>query len=95
MDPTSISSPSSRTPPTIRPNASPYSVRTTRTSSSGWLTLTISDDGEGFALETVAQGHQLGIEGLRERAEMIEANLEIESQAGQGTTVRLIWNEKP
>lgn len=58
------------------------------------LALTISDDGEGYTPETMAEDHHLGIRGMRERAEMIGATFEVESQAGQGTTVRLSWEKR-
>lgn len=59
----------------------------------GCLTLTISDDGQGFARETDEQEDRLGIKGMQERAEMIGASLQIESQPEQGTTVRLTWEQ--
>jgi len=53
------------------------------------LTLTISDDGRGFETTSPPTDGQYGLMGMRERAEMIGATLEIESQPGDGTTVRL------
>jgi two-component system nitrate/nitrite sensor histidine kinase NarX len=53
-------------------------------------TLSISDDGRGFDGARVPPGH-LGIGIMRERAEAIGAQLEIESQAGQGTRVTVTW----
>ena len=52
-------------------------------------TLTISDDGQGFVIpespaEFAPSGHY-GLLGLHERAELIGANLEINSEAGHGT----------
>ncbi len=49
--------------------------------------LEIADDGRGFAFEQAERG--LGIEGMRERALLIGAELTIESRPGEGTTVRL------
>ena len=57
----------------------------------GCLTLTISDDGLGFTETISAEGERLGIRGMQERAEVIGATLEIESQPEQGTVVRLVW----
>jgi signal transduction histidine kinase len=53
------------------------------------IVLTVRDDGRGFdpAL-TAANGH-FGLQGMRERAAMMGAVLEVESVAGGGTTVRL------
>ncbi|MET0305635.1 MAG: sensor histidine kinase [Solirubrobacterales bacterium] len=49
--------------------------------------LEVSDDGSGFAFEQSERG--LGINGMRERALLIGAELTIESRPGDGTTVRL------
>jgi signal transduction histidine kinase len=49
--------------------------------------LEISDDGAGFALESIQEGGGLGLPGMRERAERIGADLRIESAPGQGTQV--------
>lgn len=55
----------------------------------GHLTLTVSDDGQGFDPSSVDAERHLGIRGMQERAEMVGGTLEIESEPGQGTTVRL------
>jgi signal transduction histidine kinase len=51
--------------------------------------LTISDDGQGFAIPEspaeFAPGGHYGLLGLHERAELIGANLEINSEVGHGT----------
>ena len=55
----------------------------------GDLELAIADDGRGFE-EQGAQGEDhLGLRGMRERAELIGGELQIESRRGQGTIVRL------
>jgi signal transduction histidine kinase len=54
------------------------------------LDLLIKDDGLGFEAGAITPGH-LGIAIMRERAHSIGANLKIESQVGQGTTVSLDW----
>jgi signal transduction histidine kinase len=63
----------------------------------GWenacLTLTVQDDGCGFAVPTplqslTAQGH-FGLAGMQERAELIGGTLTVESAPGQGTMVRV------
>lgn len=48
--------------------------------------LEVSDDGVG--LPVVTPDRRFGLVGMRERAEAIGADLEIESRAGEGTTVR-------
>lgn len=53
------------------------------------LLLEVSDDGAGFAAEPGASEEQMGLRGMRERAELIGGTLEVESRAGQGTTIRL------
>jgi signal transduction histidine kinase/ligand-binding sensor domain-containing protein len=51
--------------------------------------LEVRDDGQGFATEeTPALGHY-GLTGMRERAAAIGGTLEVTSEAGAGTTVRL------
>jgi signal transduction histidine kinase len=57
----------------------------------GTITLEVRDDGRGGAAEKKAgsaQGH-FGLTGMRERAEAIGGTLEVSSQAGEGTAVRL------
>lgn len=56
-------------------------------SSAAQLTLTVSDDGGGFKSDDAPNAHRLGIKGMRERAEMVGGQLEVESQPGQGTIV--------
>ncbi|GER81736.1 hypothetical protein KTAU_03740 [Thermogemmatispora aurantia] len=59
------------------------------------LTVTVSDNGRGFAPEQVGPGREhgsqggLGLLGMRERAALVGATLSIESAPGQGCTVRL------
>jgi signal transduction histidine kinase len=54
------------------------------------LTLRLHDDGQGFNPVEVDEEKQLGLKGLRERVALFAGILEIESQVGQGTTIRLI-----
>jgi len=57
---------------------------------SGALTLTIADDGRGFDLAAaLSRGAHYGLQGLRERAEMVGAALDVESALRTGTTVKL------
>lgn len=55
--------------------------------------LTIRDDGQGFDLASVPPEH-LGLAIMRERAEAIGATLTIDSTAGAGTSVNLLWASK-
>ena len=53
----------------------------------GALELAISDDGRGFTFEQATRG--LGLAGMRERALLVNGELEIESRPDDGTRVRL------
>jgi signal transduction histidine kinase len=55
-------------------------------------TLTVRDNGRGFRPDGIAQD-RMGLGIMRERAEAVGARLEIVSNAGQGTTIRLSWQE--
>jgi two-component system nitrate/nitrite sensor histidine kinase NarX len=57
---------------------------------SGRMNLMIKDDGLGFDADTITSDH-MGIAIMRERANSIGANLKLESQLGQGTTIELDW----
>jgi len=57
-------------------------------------TLTISDNGRGFVLEEVTPEH-LGITIMRERAQDIDATLEIKSRTLAGTEVVVTWTRRP
>ncbi len=53
----------------------------------------IEDDGKGFypgeVMTSSAQGHGLGLHGMRERIELVEGRLEFESEPGKGTSIFL------
>jgi signal transduction histidine kinase len=53
------------------------------------LVLTVSDDGAGFDPQTHDAVRRYGIQGMRERAELLGGTLHVESQPGQGTIVTL------
>jgi signal transduction histidine kinase len=55
----------------------------------GTLLLIVADDGRGFNPEVDASEHQLGLQGMYERAELIGASLEVFSERDQGTTIQL------
>jgi nitrate/nitrite-specific signal transduction histidine kinase len=56
----------------------------------GQMNLIIKDDGLGFDPGSITPDH-LGMVIMRERANSIGANLKIDSQLGQGTTIELDW----
>jgi nitrate/nitrite-specific signal transduction histidine kinase len=56
----------------------------------GHVNLYIQDDGLGFEAGALTPDH-MGMAIMRERADSIGADLKIESQLGQGTTVALDW----
>ncbi|MDO9087668.1 MAG: sensor histidine kinase [Anaerolineaceae bacterium] len=57
--------------------------------------LSIRDDGSGFdAMSNTKLNDRLGIKGMQERAEMLNASLEIDSQPGKGTLLKLKMRKK-
>lgn len=72
-------------------NARQVRVRLSATRST--LRLDVRDDGCGFDLQNLADPQfaamHLGIRGMRDRAELFGANLELQSGPGQGTWLRL------
>ena len=53
------------------------------------LTLSITDDGRGFDPAAPTPTGHLGLVGMRERARAVGGALDIESEPGRGTTLRL------
>lgn len=53
------------------------------------LFIEVSDDGIGFDSEDIPELSRHGLQGMRERAELIGADFQIISQAGKGTRVRV------
>jgi signal transduction histidine kinase len=68
-------------------HAHPQQVRVGLRFSQDAICLEISDDGLGFALASAQESGGLGLRGMRERAERIGAELDIESAPGRGTKV--------
>jgi len=54
--------------------------------------LRIDDDGQGFDVKEVPSGH-FGLSNMRERAEAVGAEFAVESEAGGGTVITVIWRE--
>jgi PAS domain S-box-containing protein len=55
----------------------------------GMLTTLVEDNGRGFDPVSIQAGRGLGLIGMRERAELVEGRLVVESAAGAGTRIRL------
>ncbi len=53
------------------------------------LEIEVADDGHGFSAPQAGASGGLGLPGMRERADRIDATLEIDSRPGEGTHVRL------
>jgi signal transduction histidine kinase len=51
------------------------------------LILIIEDNGVGFDPDVAVPGDRLGMVGMKERAEMLGGDLEVESEIGKGTTI--------
>jgi signal transduction histidine kinase len=70
-------------------HAQAQTVRVVMSQTNGSMRLLVSDDGIGFDEKDLQNPDGLGIQGMRERADLVGAALSIESQPGGGTTVRL------
>ncbi len=54
------------------------------------LQMTVTDDGHGFDVQSESAAEKFGLIGMRERADLIGANLEVVSHPDQGTKIHLI-----
>jgi signal transduction histidine kinase len=66
-------------------------VRVVCTGAEDRMTLTVSDDGPGFAPDSPSAG--LGMRHMRDRAAAIGAHLSVLTAPGGGTTIRVEWSE--
>jgi two-component system, NarL family, sensor histidine kinase DegS len=75
----------------VRKHASATKVTISTTVEGAGFVLEIGDDGRGFDSEAVAADgrRHFGLQFMRERAELIGARLDVRSQPGDGTAVRL------
>lgn len=55
------------------------------------LTLSVKDDGKGFARETLYAGQGFGLSSMRDRVKLTDGELAIESAPGAGTHIRVAW----
>lgn len=66
--------------------------------SPGHFVLEVEDDGVGFNVGAVDANYEqrgsLGMVTMRERAELVEANLMVESEEGSGTRIRVVLPQK-
>jgi signal transduction histidine kinase len=62
-------------------------------SEEGMIIMEVSDKGTGFDVEAVLgqqEGVHIGLEGMRERVEILGGSLDIESKPGIGTNIRVV-----
>ncbi|MCS6906894.1 MAG: sensor histidine kinase [Anaerolineales bacterium] len=73
----------------VRKHARAHRVQIQTAVKGDWLILEVRDDGVGFQPEEVSRRSQYGLRGMKERAELIGAELQIISQPNQGATVQV------
>lgn len=75
----------------VRKHAKAHSARVNIQVEDGVAHVTVQDDGQGFdpSRSTSEAGYHVGLHVMRERAEELGGNLEIESQPGRGARVRI------
>ncbi len=56
--------------------------------------LRIADNGKGFDMERVSTD-RFGLKNMKERADQIGAQLEVDSKVGQGTQIIVEWHDQP
>ncbi|HTP10982.1 MAG TPA: sensor histidine kinase [Anaerolineae bacterium] len=78
----------------IERHADARCVDLTLQQNNGHMMLQIRDNGRGFDEAQVAE-ERFGLQGMYERAEMIGAQLNVDSKIGQGTTVQLTIDNAP
>lgn len=58
------------------------------------VVMRISDNGNGFILDSTSQGGHMGLKIMQERAQEINATFHIQSTPHIGTTIKLMWEEQ-
>ena len=71
----------------VERHAGAASIRVGITEKKHEITLTIMDDGRGFTPTRIDGDEHFGLQGMRERAEMVGGSLHVESNLGVGTSV--------
>jgi signal transduction histidine kinase len=59
------------------------------------IRLRVADDGIGFAVGEISKSMSFGLAGMKERASLLHASLDVKSGPGRGTVVTLEWPQKP
>lgn len=81
-------------------HAQAQTIRITGTITSAQVMIVVADDGVGFAaghsldLTSLLANKHFGLVGMHERAEIIGADLQVESEPGKGTRVSVRWRPK-
>ncbi len=76
----------------ITRHANAQRLRVDWSEQNGSAALTLSDDGCGFSVSGVDGDQHFGLRGMQERAAMLGADLQITSQPGRGTSVKISLN---
>jgi two-component system nitrate/nitrite sensor histidine kinase NarX len=78
----------------IRKHANASEIQINFHSGDEGLIFEIQDNGQGFASEDIFEPSQHGLKSMQERAALITTELEVTSQIGIGTTIRMLVPEK-
>lgn len=73
----------------VRKHAHPKQVWVSSLRHAGDLIIEVRDDGSGFDITDVPRPSRHGLQGMRERAELIGADFQVIGLPGHGTTVRI------
>lgn len=73
----------------IARHANASRVDVTLANTEAGIELTVSDNGQGFDIVAARAGHSYGLQGMAERARLIDAQLDIDSEPGSGAVIRL------
>jgi signal transduction histidine kinase len=70
-------------------HASPSQIQIELGSSDGRLTLTVKDNGKGTDVQRLASGNGIGWKNIQSRVALLQGQLLVDSQPGQGTLYRI------